>query len=76
MAKQFVVEVFMKNSRIWVPSENTGLTWPFSTESEAQVAIDQNGSRGMAVELGYTVLRREVKRATVIPSCALDGIVP
>jgi len=32
MAKQFVVEVFMKNSRIWVPSENTGLTWPFSTE--------------------------------------------
>jgi len=42
---------------------------------EKQRDIDTKKANA-AVELGYTVLRREVKRATVIPSCALDGIVP
>ena len=29
-----------------------------------------------AEDLGYIVLRREVKRATVIPNAVLDGVVP
>ena len=29
-----------------------------------------------AEALGYRVVRKEVKRATVIPSCVLDGVIP
>ena len=29
-----------------------------------------------AESLGYRVVRKEVKRATVIPSCVLDGVIP
>jgi very-short-patch-repair endonuclease len=42
---------------------------------EKQRTADTKKSQ-TAEDLGYTVLRREVKRATVIPSATLDGIVP
>ena len=42
---------------------------------EKQKATDTRKDKE-AESLGYSVLRREVKRAAVIPSSVLDGVVP
>ena len=42
---------------------------------EKQRQADEKKAQ-IAESLGYTVLHRQVKRASVIPANALDGIVP